>query len=88
MKKILSTALVLIMAVGLLAGCGGGTTTTPSASTAPSASASPSTAPSATPSTAPSAVAGETIKIGVLGPLTGGRRSVRHRGIPRRAVVY
>ena len=41
MKKILSIALVLILAVGLLAGCGGGTTTSPS----PSASKAPSAAP-------------------------------------------
>ena len=80
MKKLLSIALVLVFAIGLLAGCGGGTTASPSpsASTAPSAapsaapsSAAPSAAASAAASTAPSAAAGGSIKIGVLGCFTG-----------------
>ncbi len=67
MKRILSIALVLVLALSLLAGCGtGGTTTSPSASTAPSASTVPSEAPSTAPSTS-----SEPIKIGILGCLTG-----------------
>ncbi|SHI19730.1 branched-chain amino acid transport system substrate-binding protein [Sporobacter termitidis DSM 10068] len=66
MKKILCIALVLIFAFGALAGCGsGGTNTTPSAS--PSASADGSASPSASGG----AANGGTIKIGILGPLTG-----------------
>jgi branched-chain amino acid transport system substrate-binding protein len=70
MKKILSIALVCVLALSLLAGCGAGTGTTasPSTSAAPSASASApaSAAPSATPN-----ASGETIKIGLLGCFTG-----------------
>lgn len=66
MRKILSIALVLVLAAGLLAGCGGTGTTSPSPSTAASASAPAS----AEPSTAPSA-SGETIKVGILGCHTG-----------------
>lgn len=58
MKKILSLALVLILAFGVLAGCGkGGTNATPTASATPGASAGPA--------------GGETIKIGIIAPLTG-----------------
>jgi branched-chain amino acid transport system substrate-binding protein len=68
MKRILSIALVLVLAAGLLAGCGTGAGTTspsPSASTAPSASVEPSAAPSTPPA------GGGTIKIGLLGCFTG-----------------
>lgn len=63
MRKILSIALVLVLAVGLLAGCG-------TQGTSPSASPSASAPASTEPSTAPSA-SGETIKVGVLGCFTG-----------------
>ncbi len=68
MKRVLSIALVFVLAAGLLAGCGTGTGTTspsPSASTAPSANAEPS-AVTSTPATS-----GGTIKIGLLGCFTG-----------------
>ncbi|NLA85998.1 MAG: ABC transporter substrate-binding protein, partial [Clostridiales bacterium] len=64
MRKILSIALVLVLAVGLLAGCGNGTGT---ASPDPSENGTPSAAPD-TEGTNP---AGETIKIGILGCHTG-----------------
>ncbi len=77
MKKILSIALVVILAVGMLAGCAKTETEKPStASTEPGTqdSAEPSTAPSAEPGgdadTAPDA-GGEPIKIGILGCHTG-----------------
>jgi branched-chain amino acid transport system substrate-binding protein len=68
MKRVISIALVFVLAAGLLAGCGTGTGTTspsPSASTAPGTSAEPSAVPS-TP-----AASGGTIKIGLLGCFTG-----------------
>lgn len=58
MKKFLSIALVLILAVGLLAGCGND-------------GASPSVSPSADTSASPSAATGESIKVGILGCHTG-----------------
>jgi branched-chain amino acid transport system substrate-binding protein len=57
MKKIISIALVLVLAVGLLAGCG-------------TKASSPSASNSASASTAPSS-AGNTINIGILGCTTG-----------------
>ena len=69
MKKILSIALVLILAIGMLAGCAKTETETPS-----TVSTEPSTAPSAEPgaedSTAPE-TSSEPIKVGILGCHTG-----------------
>ena len=63
MKKLLSIALVAMLALSALAGC--------AAPVAADASASDATAANATATDATQAASGETIKVGILGPHTG-----------------
>lgn len=72
MRKITSMMLTAAMAVGMLAGCGSSSSS--STSTASSAAAGSTAAAAATGSTAATTAAssGDTFKIGVIGPLTGG----------------
>ena len=63
MKKLLSIALVAMLALSALAGC--------AAPAASDASASDATAANATAADAAQAASGETIKVGILGPDTG-----------------
>lgn len=64
MKRIISIMLVLVMALGLMAGCGTKGNDTP-------ATSSPAATESATPTSAAPSAAGGTIKIGILGCHTG-----------------
>ena len=68
MKKLLSIALVAMLALSALAGCAAPAATDASASDATAANA---TAADATAADATQAASGETIKVGILGPHTG-----------------
>lgn len=68
MKKLLSIALVAMLALSALAGCAAPAATDASASDATAANA---TAADATAADATQATSGETIKVGILGPHTG-----------------
>ena len=68
MKKLLSIALVAMLALSTLAGCAAPAATDASASDATAANA---TAADATAADATQAASGETIKVGILGPHTG-----------------
>jgi len=68
MRKILSIFMVAALALGLLAGCGGGKTASEAPSATPASEPAPTSAAPATEAPVPNA---GTIKIGILGPQTG-----------------
>ena len=70
MRKFTSLVLAAAMGAGLLAGCGSSSST--SSSTASSAAATASVVTDTTSTTTANASSGDTFKIGVIGPLTGG----------------
>ena len=68
MRKILSVLMAAVLALSLLAGCGGGKTS----SGAPATPAAPATqAPAESAAPVPDTPAAGTIKVGILGPQTG-----------------
>ncbi|MGN0254987.1 MAG: ABC transporter substrate-binding protein [Chordicoccus sp.] len=76
MRKFTSLVLAAAMGAGLLAGCGGSSSTSSSAASSTSTAASVVTdttsAAASTAGTTTTASSGDTFKIGVIGPLTGG----------------